>query len=102
MVDSPASDIIKLAIDPVGDPRGRRLSAAINAHFALERATHRRRRWTAALALVSVPAVASLLVPSLMGKTARNLEVMVWLAAGVAQVNALARELRAARAVTRR
>jgi hypothetical protein len=95
------NDIVELPVDPVGDPGGRRLAAAIRAHFELEKATCQRRGWTAALALASIPAVVGIAFPSLFSARLRALELVAWLGCATAWGATIVAEVRWRRFVQR-
>lgn len=92
------SGVVQLACDRDGDPGRLSLARALNAEFAVEIAVRRRRAWTAALALMGVPATLSLVFPGLLTSALRRTEVAAWSVAALALAANLLGELRAARA----
>jgi len=94
-------EIVELPVDPVGDPGGRKLAAAIRAHLELEKATRRRRRWIGALAFLSVPAVVEMAFPSALGARLRLVELCAWFGCALSFTASFVTEIRFFRLVQR-
>ena len=101
IVQARPGSVVELAVDPLGDPGCRKLAAAINAQFAWEAATRRRRIWTLAVALLGFPSTLAVVYPGALTPVARRADAAAWALAAVALTASLVSEVRRSRALER-